>query len=517
MQSQAVRSLSWRDLLLLVLAAILCCAQVVLPFLSDNEIYARGGQFLLDGGRLYTDFIDVKPPLIYELYGGWMALFGSSTMALRFMGACSDIVSMVLIFWMMYRHTGSRLSAHTASLAFVAYVASLWMPTTLQPETLAFIPIILLIRVGAKSSEATWKDAIVVGAMAGVLFTLKYPFVLVAVPIAWMVIRRSAGTIKTLILVIIAFTVVVAIVFGIVWHDGIIGALQQVGLFLSGYASTHKSFSHLLMHALTYFSDYFANDSSMLLTGTALVAIVVGMLRGGKRDALFVVTVTVLMALAASVIIERKFNLVHMVRVIPAMAILVAYGVPIVWQAFVQAWQTRLFSVPVFVVMAVIVLILSPLPRILRSTQALATVIAHNMPFSASHVHRNGIVDRFGMEPLIAAVTDAQPRSLVVLGLGGTLLYWHLPDCPPGMRKSKFADSHFFTSEYAPPAWQAEALVEASAADVLVLQDDDAHPRLSGHAQTTREALMARPAWAAMFATRRTVFDDGDMSVWVRR
>mgnify|MGYP000287420369 CR=1 FL=1 len=416
------------------------------------------------------------------------------------------------------------------------------MPTTLQPETLAFLPIALLIRIGAKpfgekrfgEKRSSWVDALVVGAMAGILFTLKYPFVLAAIPVAWMVVRRSENIAKSITFITMGFVAVVGVAFGIVWYDGIVAAMQQIAVFLTGYASTHESIKHLLLWALACFADYFANDSSTLLTTLALTGVIAGMMRAGKHDPLFVVTVSILVVLGFSVIVERKFNLVHMVRVIPAMAIMVGYGAPIVWLALKRSWRKRLFSVPVFVAMAVIILLLSPLPRIMRSVEAFGTVVAHNMPFAKDRTHHAGIVDRFGMEPLIAAVANAHPRSVVVLGLGGTLLYWHLPQQSmhlvpraehlvpqgehlPGLRKSKFADSHFFTSSYAPPAWQAEALIEAREADVIVLQDDDSHPRLSGHLETTKAALIRRAAWAELFAERRVVFDDGNMSVWTRR
>lgn len=481
--------------------------------MTDHEIYARGGQALLDGARLYTDFIDVKPPLIYELFAACIAVFGASTVALRSMEVCLHLVTLVLIFRMVYRHTGSRLSAHSATIAFGMYIASLGVPTSLQPETMAFLPILLIIRIGVKKS-VSWSDAAALGVVSGILFTLKYPFVLAAVPVIWTIVRQAVRPSRLLTIIIISFTCVVALVFGIVWYDGIIPAMQQIAVFLTGYASTYESIPKLVAGGLDVVSDFIANDTSLLLTTLALTAVIGGMLRGGKRDPLFVVTVTVLVMLVVSIIVERKFNLSHMPRIIPAMAILIGYGFPIVWRACTRAWRDRTFSVPVFVAMAFIVIILSPLPRVARSTGGVAKAVVQSMSHRADpNTYHHGFVDLFGMDSAIAAVKRVQPRSLVVLGVGGTVLYWYVP----GVRKSKFATAHFFTSRYAPSEWNSEALREATEADVIALQNDDAHPRLAGHAQTTREVLMSRPAWAAMFATRQVVFDDGDMSVWVRR
>jgi len=116
------------------------------------------------------------------------------------------------------------------------------------------------------------------------------------------------------------------------------------------------------------------------------------------------------------------------------------------------------------------------------------------------------------MDTAYKVIKAANPQSLVILSLGGTVLYWQLPR----VRPSKFADSHFFTSPYAPLAWNTEALHEAEEADIIVLTDDDNHPHLSGHVESTSGVLLQRPEWVAMFKQRHLLYDDGKWSVWSR-
>lgn len=503
-------SLKWQDILLLALACMLCFMQVVHPFMCDHEIYARGGKVLLDGGHFYTDFIDVKPPLIYELFALCMAVFGSSMVALRMMDVFLQLVVVVLMFRTVFSHTGSRVMAHGASLAFGAYIASLWFPVMLHPETLAFLPILLLIRFGAKTSRS-WSDALVLGIVSGILFSLKYTLLLPAIPVIWMFARQSGSTWKMLIVAATSFAGVVAIVFSIVWYDGIVGAMQQIATFLAGYGSATGGLTETLITGLNNVSDFIANDTSLLLTTLALTAVIAGMIGRGRRDALFVTTVTVLVALALSIILERKFNHAHMPRLIPAMAILVGYGLPVVWRACTRAWQNRTFGIATLLFMALIAIILSPLPRMLRTAGTFVKVAVQGISWrEATHTSNDGLLDLVAMDSALAVVTASKPRSLVVLGLGGTLLYWYVPD----VKKSKFADSHFFTSPYAPGAWNADALREAGEADIIVMQDDDVHPRLTGYNASTRSVLMQRPEWIALFNTRHLLRDDGKWSVW---
>jgi len=534
----------WLDYVLIAFVCFLCSVQIVQPFMCDHEIYARGGKVLLDGGLLYTDFIDVKPPLIYVLFALWMTVVGSSSVALRLMEVCLHIITAILMFRTVYEHTRSRVSAHAATLASGAYIASLWMTSTLQPETLAMLPLLLLIRVGARSSATTgpnvsvstgarssatvsWKSAVALGCIAGVLFTLKYPLVLAAAPVIWMVARRSTAWVKMLSIVTVSFLAVVVLVFAGVWYDGIVEAMQRVATFLSGYGSAQGGTTQTLRHGLDNVTDFIANDMSMLFTTFALVAVVAGMMRGGKRDLLFVTTVSVIVALAISILIERKFNVAHMPRLIPPLAILVGYGLPIVWHACTRAWKNRTFIRPVLIAMALIALILSPLPRVIRSTSAFVMVISNRNILSgttdastgmANHAgapstfSQDGLISHRTMDSTLSIVRAANPRSVVVLGEAGTLLYWYLP----GVIKSKFAQAHFFTSTYAPVIWNTEALREAEAADIVVLLDDDANKSIAGHSLTTRDVLFQRPEWVAMFEGRTLLHEFDHWSVWGR-
>ena len=49
----------------------------IVPILNVDEAdFAVESGVLLDGGRPYVDFVEKKPPLIYVLYAGGLALVG---------------------------------------------------------------------------------------------------------------------------------------------------------------------------------------------------------------------------------------------------------------------------------------------------------------------------------------------------------------------------------------------------------------------------------------------------------
>jgi hypothetical protein len=68
------------------LVAVSAATRAVLigaPTLSDESVHLLGSWTLLDGGRLYVDFVDNKPPLLYATFAAAQAVFGRGMGAVR--------------------------------------------------------------------------------------------------------------------------------------------------------------------------------------------------------------------------------------------------------------------------------------------------------------------------------------------------------------------------------------------------------------------------------------------------
>lgn len=93
-----------------------------LPFLDlDEAAHLVGSRVLLAGGRLYTDFADNKPPLLYVHYALAQALLGAGLGAVRLFTAG---VTLPLTAWALsafYRHDRRGL---VAGLLFLVYSAA---------------------------------------------------------------------------------------------------------------------------------------------------------------------------------------------------------------------------------------------------------------------------------------------------------------------------------------------------------------------------------------------------------
>ena len=131
----------------LVIAGILYVTRAVLPLGEplgpDEASYAVVAQKIMAGGRLYTDIISIRPPLLFAAYAAWMTLCGSSEISLRLMALVLNLAGFVLLILLAHRLEGKRL----AILTFL--LGALWWQTApltgYMPNTEIFINITAII------------------------------------------------------------------------------------------------------------------------------------------------------------------------------------------------------------------------------------------------------------------------------------------------------------------------------------------------------------------------------------
>ena len=67
----------------LVFSAVLLLPTLAFPISSDLSVFMHGGMVIADGGSLFKDFFDIKPPLIYYIFAGINLIFGDNVLAFR--------------------------------------------------------------------------------------------------------------------------------------------------------------------------------------------------------------------------------------------------------------------------------------------------------------------------------------------------------------------------------------------------------------------------------------------------
>lgn len=184
--------------LLLIIALVLALALPTLtyPLGRDQGEFATLGRGLLQGKIPYVDLWNPKPPAVFYVYAGAMALFGQTAPALRLLDLLIAPVLLWAAHWIGVRAGGPRAGLWAALLLGVFYFTETFWTLT-QNDGLVLIPMMLSMVAALKAAEGgarRWAWAFVSGLLAGVAFWFKYPFALFAgaAALAYLLTSRKA-------------------------------------------------------------------------------------------------------------------------------------------------------------------------------------------------------------------------------------------------------------------------------------------------------------------------------------
>src|SRR5688572_5632260 len=95
---------------------------LVSPFSSDEEYYALGGRVIFEGKNLYTDFWDIKPPLIYLVYAP-LTPFAERPELTRAFHLLISMLSVGLVYLLADRFFSCRAALLAAALYGFSFFA----------------------------------------------------------------------------------------------------------------------------------------------------------------------------------------------------------------------------------------------------------------------------------------------------------------------------------------------------------------------------------------------------------
>jgi hypothetical protein len=181
-----------RSLLAALLLAVMLAALPILtyPLGRDQGEFATIGRGILDGRVPYVDLWNPKPPAVFYVYAGAMALLGRATEALRAIDLVVVPVISLCLYW-LGRRIASRRVGLWAALIFPAFYFTETFWTLTQNDGIALLPMALAVVCGFKAVDtlgAGFKPspttrygigwAFAAGALAGATVWFKYPFAL---------------------------------------------------------------------------------------------------------------------------------------------------------------------------------------------------------------------------------------------------------------------------------------------------------------------------------------------------
>jgi uncharacterized membrane protein HdeD (DUF308 family) len=480
----------------------------------------RGGAVILEGGRLYQDFIDIKPPALYYIFALSQLLFGTSEMSIRLFDLIWQFATALALYFCIFKISNNKKWAYLSALIYVISYTAINYSQSLQCESFASIFILLV--VFFYHQRPSLKNDIFIGACCALLIALKYTFgvVLIAVGILVIIDNFSAKAFAVKRMLRIGIGLAVGLMFGLfpLFDPVTFDAFKKVFAYTALYSAStvsHGPFILTLSEATgAAFTDYYSLLFTILLI-TGIILIVKDYLSQSQNQniSLLLSLIVINSLLFVSVIVEKKFIPYHFLRLYLPSAIISAYGL---YRILIHK-DKRVNPGYLLIPAVVLLLVLSPVAR-----------YANLVPMMASYIHDKGKYDAFYERNDRLSVNRVQQKAVagfikpqlgsgqkvLIMSIGGTSIYNFLGQ----FTSSKFGQSQFYFSNGAPQEWVRDMYAEVEKSTWIVVQVNDRYPALNGHNRTSLESLKADTFLSAYIpANYSQVFKTNDFVVFKRK
>ncbi len=214
---------------------------IIIPLATDQVLYALGARTILDGGQLYRDFWEIKPPLVYLVYTIPFALAGEHMESVRVLDLFNTTLAMGAVFLLTRRLFNERAAVFAAGFYGFTYLTWAHFDGLGEAESFMAAPLALAFFLYRPEDgrRAVWLYAAAAGALLGACFALKSTALLfvLGLPAAELLQRDGASwtaqqAMRRLALAGLGFVVVQAVLalyLGLrgwdLWHRGAVDVL----------------------------------------------------------------------------------------------------------------------------------------------------------------------------------------------------------------------------------------------------------------------------------------------------
>lgn len=342
---------------------------VALPMYHDHAIYWRGGELLLEGKPLANDFL-VKQPGIYAVFAAARLLLGDHEWSYRLLDAVVQIGIAALLARIAAQLEGRILAGVTYAVYLLTYAASAFVLGS-HPESYIGIAVALFV-LSRMQSEQNWQQVVVDGVLVTWLVWLKVTFAIAAIAVA-LADLLSGSSVRVWArhwLGVVGIAVgATALLVGFFTPHIDWSSLPPAVEYMRFYASlppltfaTLTDIGHRLLRVIT--ENYSVAVSGAAIAGWIFLA------RTGHPHLLLWALLSI--GVALSIIVERKFGVVHLWRMLPLIAIPAAKGFVVAFKNLGDLWRQSALSMRIAVVMPLClsIALLSPLPRAVMMLRA---------------------------------------------------------------------------------------------------------------------------------------------------
>lgn len=497
---------------LCIVVAVLCLLPTLtFPISHDHAIFYLGGKAILQGKLLYRDFVDVKPPLIYNIFAFIQVTLGNSEFAMRFFDVVWQVLTLASLRFFVQWWTRSERIAYSSLVVYALLYTISNYSSTLQCETLAVLPMLWLFYL-YQQRRNTLSSWFTIGLLYACIVHLKYTLGIIIFPLVLFDIFRykpRVGMFFAQYAVFFAgFTAVTALLYYPFFQapHGIEHYLAVLA-YTGQYAAQHSQFvvTASAQSLLLYYADKF----SLVFSLAALTAVVVlyrnrNNLQDAQRDMFFFLVVQYAFLLV-SILVEQKFIPYHFSRLYGIVAPLVTLGLYAFWRTLHSAWlASSLLRRTAMGIGIAVLLLATPLPRFARILYGACLYAVSPQGYTAMYTKedpKESVIILNDQKEVVEFVQSHMRtnESVAVISVAAPCVYYYLQtSTAPAL-----PGSQFYFPAACPPAWRELFAEQLRTSNWVIVQTNDVHPLLMmGLTQTSPDLLARDTLYAPIFKGR---------------
>ncbi|MFP4543728.1 MAG: glycosyltransferase family 39 protein [Bacteroidota bacterium] len=465
-------------------AVILLLPSLFFPISHDLSIFLLGAETIAEGGKIYVDYIDLKPPAVYYFFTIPYMIFGDSEMGIRIFGFLWQLLTVGTMFYVISKRTGKIVAAGISIILYSMYLSGTNYYNTLQIETLAGLPVLWILYL--LSGEINNRRLLISSLLAGALTAFKPTFGLILILIIIISIYHKRDF-KKILSYMLFFAAPVILSLLPLLDPEIRNGFFEVLSFLKAYAGGDESLAGFIKGLIKFTSEYLGNNLSFAVIIPAFFILI----KSKEDRRLISVSYLLFFFLFLSMLWEGKYFAYHYARFLIPLFLLSGLGIDYLFRhGYLRLKGKDFYSKLIIITLAVLFIIFSPLPRWLR-VAPLSYLYFKSEESYNSYLHNDRLPGFRRYEHYQAGNFIKKHKNkgdtLVVSGIGSSSIY-QIADVD---NTSAFASSAFYFSKLAPDIWYNKYINEVKNADWLIIQRNDPDHFFMKHDLTTMESFLA--------------------------
>jgi hypothetical protein len=475
---------------------VLLMPTLFFPFSGDLSVFMQCSTTIINGGKLYVDIVDIKPPLVYYLLAFAGKIFGTSEFSIRVFDFIYQMAAIISLYFLMLKFTNNKSIGLITGVIYSLSYSILHYSNTVQSETFASLLIVWIIFL--HFSEKKYLSSLLKGACIGLLMGLKYTMGLALIAVILDELIRNKFPLKILLnrsLLTIAGTVLLFSItlfplLDIEIRNGFFETLKYVQSYSTNPPINSEFFKNSLKQTGYFFGDIF----SITLLISVFIAIFQSFgftLTNSKKETNDFIKFLILLSIClfVSIVFERKYITYHFTRLYIPLIAMSGIGI---YSAFIflkdKYKLMDRYSRFIIILLVLISFIFSPFPRILNLMPISYYFFKDKEKYNALFEAPESATKNRQQHLKIAATINPYLHKddlVVVMNSGGNIINSLMKT----NRKTKFTQSCFYCGSYYKGMWQKEIFDEIKMGKWLVIQTNDRIPHIFGHNFSTFEMI----------------------------